>query len=287
MIRIQIAGGLGNQLFIWAGAHQLHLEFGKPVRLISTFNRNSREDRAIELEGLSTICQHDIAIESSIFYSFMLRAIDKLRLEDFGISRWALQQLGIYTFTNPSSRLVFKYSRPRFIRCYFQRTEIAEVSWKNWSCEIKKFLLDTDISQLHILNPSNVVHIRRGDLMSLRDSHGALKDEYFFRQFSCNRSTYICTDETHVSKAIINQLKPSSVFTPREANTWQTLKILCESTEFLGSNSTLSWWAAFIRVNTSQKISSLPRPWTSSDLGYDEPLNINGINYLKSEFLNA
>jgi len=287
VIRIQIAGGLGNQLFIWAGAHNLYQEFGKPIKLISTIDANAREDRPVELQELSALCSHGIVIENSRFYGFLLRTIDKLRLEKFVISRRALREMGIYTFHNPTSTPNFSFGRPLLIRCYFQRTDIVELHWDSWSRELIEALRNTDISNLDLIEPSNAIHFRRGDFMSLSQSHGALSDDFFQKNLTSILPTYICTDERSLKEATVERLKPKAVLTPREANAWQTLKVFCNSANFLGSNSTLSWWAGFLRAKNGQGMSSLPNPWTQMDFGYEEALRIPDVDYVRAEFLNA
>ena len=287
MIRIQIAGGLGNQLFIWAGAHNLYHEFGKPIKLISTIDASAREDRPVELQKLSAQCPHGIVIENSRFYSFLLRAIDKLRLEKFAMSSRALKELGFYTFHNPTSSLSFNYRRPRFIRCYFQRIDLVELHWKSWSSELIEVLRNTDISNLGLIEPSNAIHVRRGDYISLSQSYGVLSDDFFQKNLTSVLPNYVCTDEMSLNQATVERLKPKAVLTPLEASTWQTLKLFCNSAKFLGSNSTLSWWAGFLRAKNGSGLSSLPSPWTQIDFGYEQALRIPNVDYVRAEFFNA
>ena len=287
MIRIQLTGGLGNQLFIWSGAHNLSHEFSKPIKLVYTNDVNSREDRPIELLKLLAKCSHGIIVEKSRFFGVMLRVIDKLRLEDFALTRRALQEMGIYSFRNPTSTLKFTYSSPRFVRCYFQRSDIVELHWEKWSRELIEVLESTDISDLKLIEPSNAIHIRRGDLMSINHSYGVLSDDFFMNNSSSVLPTYICTDEVSLSDATIERLKPKGVLTPLEASTWQTLKVFYNSAKFVGSNSTLSWWASYLRIKNGQGLSLLPNPWTRIDFGYEEALRISNVDYKRAEFSNA
>ena len=287
MIRIQIAGGLGNQLFIWAGAHYLYHELGQPIKLISAIDANARKDRPVEIQELSAHCSHEIDIENSRFYSFLLRAIDKLCLEKFTISRRVLQELGIYTFDNPTSTLSFNYRRPRFVRCYFQRRDFVELHWNIWSHELTAVLSNTDISNLGLTEPLNAIHVRRGDYMNLSQSYGVLSDDFFQKNLTSVLPNYVCTDEMSLNQVTVEKLKPKAVLTPLETSTWQTLKVFCNSAKFLGSNSTLSWWAGFLRAKNGAGLSSLPNPWTRIDFGYENALRIPNVNYVRAEFFDA
>ncbi len=241
----------------------------------------------MELHKLSEECSHGIVIEKSRFYGFILRVIDKLQLEDFALTRRALQKMGIYTIQNPTSTPEFAYSKPRFVRCYFQRTEIVELNWGKWSRELIEVLGSTDISDLKLIYPSNAIHIRRGDLMSLNHDHGVLSDEFFVNNSFSVLPTYICTDEMSLSDDITESIRPKGVLTQLDSSTWQTLKVFCNSANFLGSNSTLSWWACYLRAKNGQGLSALPNPWTRIEFGYEQALRISNVDYVRAEFLNA
>lgn len=287
MIRVQLTGGLGNQLFIWAAAHILQNQFSARVQLVLINDSNIRQDRPIEIQQISKLCSHGITVSSSRLFGLFLRIIDKFHLERFQLSGRALKSIGIYSFNDPVSTPVFEYAKPRFIRCYFQRTEIVESSWEIWSGEFVTALRNVDLSTLGMLSPSNSIHIRRGDSLALATTHGVLTDEYFKENLNNSFPIYLCTDEFHPEELLRRKLKGKTFFTPNQADTWQTLKIFCESNHFIGSNSTLSWWAAFLRVKANKELTSLPLPWTCIDLGYDDSLRILGVDYKRSEFLNA
>ena len=256
MIRIQVTGGLGNQLFIWAGAHMLEHEFGTRVKLVSAIDSNTRGDRPIELQQISNFCTHEITLCNSRSLGLILRFIDKFKLEKFSLSSSALKIFGFYTFSNPVSTLVFSHGKPRFIRCYFQRVSIVESSWEICSQEFMNALENVDLSNLGLLNPSNSVHIRRGDFLALGDTHGILTEEYFKTNQNETLPTYLCTDEIHPQESLRKKLHGIAFLTPDDADTWQTLKLFCNSRYFLGSNSTLSWWASFLRIKNDKGIIS-------------------------------
>jgi hypothetical protein len=287
VIRVQLTGGLGNQLFIWAAAHSLQNEFSARVRLVVVHDSNTRKDRPIEIQQISKICSHGITVSSSRLFGLFLRIIDKFHLERFQLSGRALKSIGIYSFNDPVSTPVFEYAKPRFIRCYFQRTDIVESSWEILSDEFVTALRSVDLSTLGMLNPSNSIHIRRGDFLALSTTHGVLTDEYFKENLNTSFPIYLCTDDFHPEELLRRKLKGKAFFTPNQADTWQTLKIFCDSNHFIGSNSTLSWWAAFLRVKAKKELTCLPLPWTCTDLGYENALRILGVDYKKSEFLNA
>jgi hypothetical protein len=79
-IRVQLHGGLGNQLFIWAMAHEISVSTGSKVQLEYVKDRYQRDDRPIEIERLLESCQHKISINQSRSVGIFLRLLDKLGL---------------------------------------------------------------------------------------------------------------------------------------------------------------------------------------------------------------
>jgi hypothetical protein len=86
MIRLQNAGGLGNQLFVWAAAHNLAHKFDEKVVIFTVKDLNSRKDRPSELQRLKMYCKHDVYLRESFVLGYILRVVDKLKFLDFIVS---------------------------------------------------------------------------------------------------------------------------------------------------------------------------------------------------------
>lgn len=286
-IRIQVTGGLGNQLFIWSGAHYFHAKFGAPVELIFIDDKNSRLDRRLELERISQFCKHPISIHFSKSLGLLLRGIDKFNLENKRLSRHFLQRIGIYSFANPLADMAFDRGKPRFVRCYFQETELVDLAWESWSAEFFKSLESTNLNHLALPTNFNAVHVRRGDSLNFASTFGVLDDSYFESQDHSGHSNYVCTDEQNLPESLLSILKPFRLLTLADSSAWETLKLFCEAEGFKGVNSTLSWWAAYSRIRQKKFKTSLPKPWTRQELGYDRALFIDGVKYLSSRFTNV
>lgn len=278
-IRVQVTGGLGNQLFIWAGAHELQRRFNSEVSLIYIHDKNFRSDRDLELCTLSKSCRHTISIKDWRKLGIIFQIIDKFQLEKFKPSKRILERLGIYSFDAPTSELIFEKGKPRLIRSYFQRTDIVNSSWNLWSDEVTQFLEELDISTLKLGDSYTAVHVRRGDALNFAKSFGVLPVSYFHLEQKDKNAVYICTDDFDLPSEYQATINPSKVFNPLDSNAWQSLKIFYDSNKFVGANSTLSWWAAYFRSQKGESLTLLPRPWTIQELGFDEALFVPGVTY--------
>ena len=286
-IRIQVTGGVGNQLFIWSGAHYLQALFKTPVELLFIDDKNSRSDRKLELNKIAKHCDHPISIRSSKSIGILYRFLDRYQIEKNQNAKKILQSFGIYSFDNPVAEIFFEHARPRLIRSYFQRASLVDLTWESWANEFEK-MFDT-ISFVGIVTEPNynAIHIRRGDTLSLASTHGVLAESYFEEVMESSNVTYICTDESKITKSYLEVIQPAEVYTPKELDALQTMKLFSEAQSFQGVNSTLSWWASYFRVRKGKLNTFLPSPWTRVDLGYEKALHIDGVKYLNARFINA
>lgn len=284
MIRLQNAGGLGNQMFVWAAAHNLAQEFNEKVVIFTVRDRNFRSDRNNELYGLKTHCEHNIFLRESFALGYILRLVDKLRLERYFFSRRVLQGFGFYSINRATAEISFNGGTPKIVRSFFQRNEYVDSSWEFISSEIKSYLQEIIIPQSINESSSQVIHFRRGDFVDIKATHGLLSLDFFVKNLNPNLKKVFCTDDPHYVDHIKSRIPLALIMTPSELNTWQTLKLFVEAGEFLGSNSTLSWWAAKIRSKTFLNNSALPQPWTKTDTEDERALEIQGVDFKKAIF---
>ena len=284
MIRLQNAGGLGNQLFVWAAAHNLAQEFDEKVVIFTVKDRNSRSDRSNELQWLKTHCKHNVFLRESFILGYILRLVDKLKLERYAYSRSFLQVFGFYSTHGATAEFSFDKGAPKIVRGFFQRNEYVDSSWEYISGEIESRLQEIKIPQTINERSSQVIHFRRGDFVDIKATHGLLSLEYFEKNINPILENVFCTDDPVFVDQIHGRIPLASIMTPSELDVWQTLKVFVAAGEFLGSNSTLSWWAAKIRSKTFLANSSLPQPWTKTDSEDERALEIPGVNLKRAIF---
>jgi hypothetical protein len=213
-----------------------------------------------------------------------LRIVDKLKLERYFYSRSVLQAFGFYSAHRATDELGFGRGAPKIVRSFFQRNEYVDSSWESISEEIKSCLQEIRIPKSVGESSSQVIHFRRGDFVGIKETHGLLSLEFFEKNKNPKLKNVFCTDDPRYVDQIHSRFPLALVLTPSKLDVWQTLKVFVEAREFLGSNSTLSWWAAKIRSETFLDNSSLPKPWTKNDIEDERALEIPGIDFKKAIF---
>jgi hypothetical protein len=284
MIRLQNAGGLGNQLFIWAAAHNLAQEFDEKVVIFTVKDRNFRSDRVNELNELKNHCKHNVFLRESFALGYILRLVDKLKLERYFYSRKVLQGFGFYSAHRATDEYSFDRGAPKIVRSFFQRNEYVDSAWESISEEIKSCLQEIKSPTSVDESSSQVIHFRRGDFVGIKETHGLLSLEFFARNVNPKLKNVFCTDDPRYVDHIRSRFPLALVLTPSELDVWQTLKVFVEARDFLGSNSTLSWWAAKIRSKTFLNNSSLPQPWKKTDTEDERALEMQGVNFKRAIF---
>jgi hypothetical protein len=92
-----------------------------------------------------------------------------------------------------------------------------------------------------------VVHVRRGDFLK-SSSHGPLSISYFIKQLVPLQGKVSSLSVHSDDLLVIEELKDLSFQisqTSVSKNPWQLISDAITSRFFIGSNSSLSWWAAF------------------------------------------
>jgi hypothetical protein len=105
-----------------------------------------------------------------------------------------------------------------------------------------------------------VIHVRRGDFLELKDSYGILHPEYYLANADKNLTTYVCTDDKDLAQDIQSRINIQKVFGPDDLTPIEAMKLMANATLLLMSNSTLSWWAGFYCSRKGGKV-VIPKPF--------------------------
>jgi hypothetical protein len=240
---IQTQGGLGNQLFQFNFAHQLAELFHEySVYLIDGSIGN---DRKYAVGDVLSTCPHlSKNWRGTKFGKLYLRLLYgfKRRWPNFKFSNYillapksAFQDPAplIKQINQSKSRMV--YIRGDFINNEFPVSECLIRSIENLNLDSIRGKESYDV----------VVHIRRGDYL-LHRNYGPISLEYFERlllRFPTKYRVLIHTDDReYVSQNL--RVKQNINFVGKEVSPFQLIRDSQRSFHFIGSNSTLSWWAA-------------------------------------------
>lgn len=111
------------------------------------------------------------------------------------------------------------------------------------------------------------IHIRLGDYKSLKHIYGELRVEYFKRaldlakEVSGDGPVWVFSDEPIKARQILNEIVPSAKYIapPMESRPIESLLLLSQMNSRVLSNSTFSWWSAWI-AKSGPGLSIFPRP---------------------------
>ncbi len=266
-IEVVLNGGLGNQLFGWAIGHSIAHSNG--YRLI--LNSSCLVERQYELS------------------KFKIPALDlpPMQKNPFNASRinrklGRLIQPDLYEYAELSFNFddrFLKIPPNKTIYGYFQ-------SWKyfkDYDIEIRGLLLTKYIESEDYIRIKEiirdreyiVIHVRRGDYIGKEDFHGLTTAKYYQQALKlCKRSEQtliVCfSDSIDIAKGIVPDC--DYYFGSKEINDPAAiLMIMSQSKALIGSNSTLSWWAAFLMDVSAVKI--FPNKWfAKTDINTDDLL---------------
>ena len=251
---IVFQGGLGNQLSQWSFAHAIS---GSEGFQIDPLHRKSGiQSRNFELQEVFNHCEHIKNIESNklIFPSrrIFFHLLD--RLWELRILRGIVEVCGYFRedprVDQEQTSVIPKTLR--YAKGYFQKQQNVQKVFCSVEKEIipivdkllpivrKKFFLDFQYS---------VMHVRRGDYDTAEFSPiiiGTLSDRYFITGLKemDTSNLILLTENREDVRDLVKVLNPRMVLDKFDTTPWETLAIMYGASQFLGANSSLSWWGA-------------------------------------------
>ena len=268
---VGISGGLGNQLFQLATAVQLRAE-GYKVQLDTIYNELN-SFRATEIYEFATDLGIPIKVRSSFLNGLLRIQIAKK------FYNLILRRNTIFESENFGSPFVPKEKRNCRLFGYWQTINSANAIQDSLSELLKSPRID-----------EIALHVRRGDYLSEEHSlHGALHGKYYQKaienlsQKTDFQKIVIFTDSPEVVKneEWFQSLDKTKVRVSTSKEPWNTLLEMANYSAIICSNSTFSWWAAFIG---GTKSIILPSKWFQETL-LPKALRIPGSEVIESSFI--
>jgi hypothetical protein len=280
LIKIQSAGRLGNILFIWSFAVSDSKKYKRDVEIF--FDKyHSIVGPEQKITGQLLNCD-GIRFKVNNSLGLLLKIVDLVENRSILAHKILCRLFGVRGEDGSS----VKYTR--ILRGYFQTTEhiLENVEYiqgclANATHEISS--KSKVIQNLKNRFPNyQVLHVRLGDFIG--SEFGVINPISYSELITPNLPLVVCTDGTERQVADILGIKPDLILTPNETTAWETLSIIGSADKFVGVNSTLSWWGAFL-VGQNEKEAHLPLTWNKSKSKQSDKLShFPGINYYTNTF---
>lgn len=311
MIHLAFEGGLGNQLFQYAFGRYCENLFKDSVSYdISKYKFESCEEREFELKSFAINANwkkeilhknrfqrfgfgYLLYLTVTIPYLQVRKRIHKKNSQIDSIYQTLINSFGFYRVHygnyKISHRTIFKN---KYIRGHwFWKEMVAEMrDVLNKELQVVTPLNATNKNFLEQIKSANSVgvHIRRGDYVTL--GLIACNIKYYeacikrMSEIENNAVFFIFSDDIPWVKDNLKVEAPL-VFIDNNNPSPEDMRLLYSCNHFIMSNSTFSWWGAFLGKCPSKKV-MCPRYWDiknmkkESSLIFDEWIKIDNSQYL-------
>jgi len=197
---------------------------------------------------------------------------------------WLLESLGIYAAENDT----FKIRKSSagiiwMINGYALTSQYALQGRDQLLKELKSLRAPSSAFQnlkeeAYLLNPV-MVHVRLGDYVSLAEIYGELRETYFAQALALLGEkpgpVWIFTqDNTELPEPILKTLNPQKIIDSKTvASPIENLILMSLGRALICSNSTLSWWAAFLHRESDRVVAPFYHGKTSI---FEQPMTLDG-----------
>ena len=291
-VTVYLFGGLGNQLFQYFAGLAIAESVGAKLYL-KPFGQTSAKGQegevgldAFEVEGTRITSRIPAQLQEKVLRRF----VNSLR--HVGLRRLA-ENRGVFLSDQINLESLSRYRHIRLIG-YFQDSKYLEL-----------LVAQGRDTQLPLKNPSPwfreleslartknpiALHIRRGDYLSHADSIGVLDYEYFLNAlkkiptFSEGKlEVWIFSDSLSVASDFANYARLPEARTriirpPGDSPAAESMLLMAMGSAIVISNSTFSWWGAYLAGDASKVI--VPQKWFK---GLDDPVSMNPDAWTSSE----
>lgn len=270
---VEVVGGLGNQLFCYAAGAYLakktnaHLVLDISKIGVGAVNHgktiiNFQLD--CEVKEFSSVATNRFRTIQRVSNKLATKFDLYRQLRDRTEGRYTARLVG---YENEFANLY----QARKISGYFQsyvyadfvkddlRRNLTLKELSNWFKEQEKMIKDE--------NPI-VIHMRRGDYLAANDDFGVLSISYYeaavtvLSASESNRKIWIFTDSPELIREEIagsELVMARIIIAPIESSPNESLVLMSRASDLVISNSTYSWWAAYLASDNSNVVA--PEKW--------------------------
>ncbi|WP_082575950.1 alpha-1,2-fucosyltransferase [Arthrobacter sp. Soil762] len=262
-----LTGGLGNQMFVLAAAWEQAERLNCPL-YIDASKYVKGDLRSFELGSLALPGEVvsdespwlDLGRRSKrLGLSARTRKLRVYREESFGYSAKINKIV-------PGTTIFGYFQSPQYFSGIADR--MADLILSSPATVAEQSVMEALVN-----NGRATVHVRRGDYMTSHTQavHGLTSSDYFerglglIRKISSVDKATAFSDEPKVAQNELGYLPNVNIFMKNsELSSLNTIKAMSMGSGMVMSNSSFSWWAAWLMARRGPHTIIAPRPWMSS-----------------------
>lgn len=288
ILRLQIKGGLGNQLFqYFAGLYLAQVSNRKFQIDVSWYlnqpiSTSNLYPRVFELEKFNLPEEVESVIDTSFQSSVFMDRVTRRVPRQFGLKLGSVFELRPDEF---SKRSILRINGYWLSQNYLPpRNELLEFLIGNLKQPSNQYL--ELVRESELVGPL-AIHVRLGDYLNFPEIFPVLGLDYYARSVAVLKQSkgvdqpiWLFSDEPEKAFNLLEGKLPiSKVIGPRDLpSSPEVLALLSMSSAIICSNSTFSWWAGFLSKNQDQVV--FPTTYMNGFQTKETGLWIKSWNYL-------
>lgn len=271
-VTVNLEGGVGNQLFQYAAGLALAKQLECHLTInISRIENNRHGGKCITDFDLESECQVESVNNSPKIDNRVTRAV-RLQMHPMLTSH-----KGFFSRYSGFDKVLLKMPRGTQLNGYFQTFRYQELLAAN----------QLDLRDLRLKSPSIafrslelqanrmlpvVLHIRRGDYLSLSEDFGLLSSNYYraaLKRMNAEfpyKEIWVYSDDFKTARSVLDELGGGFNFRFMEETASmpapEVLLLMSMGVAHIIANSSFSWWGASLSQSTQAVIA--PEPWFRS-----------------------
>ncbi|HBU06926.1 MAG TPA: hypothetical protein DEB09_02490 [Candidatus Magasanikbacteria bacterium] len=266
MIIIKLSGGLGNQMFEYAFGRALSLKY----KQILLFDKSiyKKKNKSTPRKFFLNFFNVDILSFSSVLISKIFVIIDLLFIKLFKINFIKKeQQIHKYDDKLKISKFGINYF-DGYWQCYKYFEEFDDIILEDFTPKIVWTGRLKEIDDKIVNSNSVSIHVRRGDYVGNKDyevcSLGYYQKAIDFFEINFNNLVfYVFSDDIEWVKNNLKFKNASVIFISGSGfNEAEELILMSHCKHNIISNSSFSWWAAWLNKNSNKKV-VIPDRWSN------------------------
>jgi hypothetical protein len=271
-VTVNLEGGVGNQLFQYAAGLALakQLECSLTIN-VSRVEKNRHGGKCITDFGLESNCRVESVKNSPKIDNRLSRAV-RLQLHPMLTSH-----KGFFSRHSGFDEVLLRMPKGTQLNGYFQTFRYQELLAANQldlrDLKLKSPSIDFSSLELQANRVLPVVlHIRRGDYLSLTEEFGLLSSKYYLealRRMNAEfpeKEIWVYSDDFKTAKNVLDELGHGFNFRFMEETARmpapEVLLLMSMGAAHIIANSSFSWWGASLSRSTKAVIA--PDPWFRS-----------------------